>query len=133
MIDFSYYSRYINLIAIYNYRNISNDHDTWKAKTLTLSAELHLNSFVFLLGYGRQSFNDTETLKSNEGIVFGFGKYFSWHASIKGTAAKWNGYWQSDLQFAKGFSNNNFELGIRFETLQRYRELDLLVLYRIHY
>ena len=61
------------------------------------------------------------------------GKYFDWNAKILATAKKWNNYWQTDSQFIKGFKKNDFEFGMRFETLGKYRELDLLMLYRIHY
>lgn len=133
LIDFHYNDRYINLIFGYNKRTISKDNDTWDTEEFTIIPELQFDGFLFLVGYGRQSFNDIETLKSNEGLVFGLGKHFNWNATIIGTAKKWNNYWQTEFQFIKGFEKNDFEFGIRFETLDTYRELDLLVLYRIHY
>jgi hypothetical protein len=133
LIDFRYNARYINLILGYNKRNISKDNDNWNTEEFTIIPELEFDGFLFLLGYGRQSFNNIETLKSNKGVVFGLGKYFNWNATLIGTAKKWNGYWQTEFQFIKGFDKNDFEFGIRFETLDTYRELDLLVLYRIHY
>ncbi len=133
LIDFRYNARYINLILGYNKRNISKDNETWDTEEFTIIPELEFDSFLFLVGYGRQSFNNIETLKSNEGLVFGLGKYFKWNAAIIGTAKKWNNYWQTEFQFIKGFDKNDFEFGIRFETLDKYRELDLLVAYRIHY
>lgn len=133
LIDFHYNDRYINLILGYNKRNILKDNNRWDTEEFTIVPELQFDGFLFLVGYGRQSFNDIETLKSNEGLVFGFGKYFNSNATIIGTAKKWNGYWQTEFQFIKGFEKSDFEFGIRFETLDEYRELDLLVLYRIHY
>lgn len=133
LIDFRYNARYLNLIFSYNKRNISKDSGIWDIEEFTIIPELEFDGFLFLLGYGRQSFNDIETLKSNEGLVFGLGKHFNWNASLIGTAKKWNGYWQTEFQFIKGFDKNDFEFGIRVETLDKYRELDLLVLYRIHY
>lgn len=133
LIDFRYNARYINLILGYNKRNISKDNDPWDTEEFTIIPELQFDGFLFLVGYGRQSFNNIETLKSNEGLVFGLGKHFIWNATIIGTAKKWNNYWQTEFQFIKGFEKSDFEFGIRFETLDTYRELDLLVLYRIHY
>jgi hypothetical protein len=133
LIDFRYNARYINLILSYNRRNISKDNGNWDTEEFTIVPELQFDWFLFLAGYGRQSFNDIETLKSNEGLVLGLGKYFIWNATIIGTAKKWNDYWQTEFQFIKGFEKNDFEFGIRFETLDKYRELDLLILYRIHY
>jgi hypothetical protein len=133
LIDFHCNDRYINLIFGYDKKAISKDNDTWDAEELTIIPELQFDGFLFLVGYGRQSFNDIETLKSNEGLVLGLGKHFNWNATIIGTAKKWNSYWQTEFQFIKGFNKNDFEFGIRFETLDTYRELDLLVLYRIHY
>ncbi|MBX2967264.1 MAG: carboxypeptidase-like regulatory domain-containing protein [Cyclobacteriaceae bacterium] len=133
LIDFSYNARHINLTLGYNKRNISKNNDNWNTEEFTIIPELEFDGFLFLLGYGRQSINNIETLKSNEGIVFGLGKYFNWNATLIGTAKKWNGYWQTEFQFIKGFDKNDFEFGIRFETLDTYREMDLMVLYRIHY
>ena len=124
---------YINLIFGYNKRNISTGNETWGIDEFTIVPELQFDGFLFLIGYGRQSFNDIETLKSNEGLVLGLGKHVNWNATFIGTAKKWNDYWQTEYQFIKGFEKNYFALGIRFETLDKYRELDLLLLYRIHY
>ena len=133
LIDFRYNARYINLILGYNKRKISKDNDNWNTEEFTIVPELQFDGFLFLLGYGRQSFNDIETLKSNEGLIFGMGKYFDWNAKIISIAKKWNNYWQTEFQFIKGFKKNDFEFGMRFETLGNYREFDLLMLYRIHY
>ncbi len=133
LIDFRYNTRYLNLILGYSKRNISNDTNTWDTEEFAIIPELQYDDFLFLVGYGRQSFNNMESLKSNEGFVFGLGKYFNWNATVIGTAKKWNNYWQTEFQFIKRFDKNDFEFGIRFETLDNYRELDLLVLYRIHY
>lgn len=133
LVDFHYNARYINVILGYNKRNISKNSDTWDTEEFTIIPELQFDNFLFLAGYGRQSFNNIETLKSNEGFVLGLGKVFNWNAIIVGTTKKWKNYWQTEFQFIKGFEKNDFEFGIRFETLGTYRELDLLVLYRIHY
>lgn len=129
----SHLDRYVNVQLGYNRRRIHEDGDAWKNEELNIIPELVFDSFLFRLGYGRQSFNDIETLGTNEGIIFGMGKYFQPFFSVSCTAKKWNGYWQSEFQFTKGFRRNDFEFGVRFETLDEYRELDLLVLYRIHY
>jgi hypothetical protein len=133
LIDFRYNARYINLILTYNRRDISKDNDIFDTEEFTIVPELHFDEFLFLAGYGRQSFNYIETLKSNEGFVFGLGKYFNWNGTIIGTAKKWNGYWQTEVQFIQGFEKNDFEFGVKFETLDKYRELVLFILYRIHY
>lgn len=133
LVNTHYYGRYININLGYNKRQISKDLDIWDTEELTIVPELKFDYFLFLLGYGRQSFNDSETLKSNQGFIFGLGKNFKGNARIIGSVKKWNDYWQTEFQFNKGFDKNDIEFGIRFETLDKYRELDLLVLYRIHY
>jgi hypothetical protein len=139
LIRFQYIPQSLNLILGYNKRNISSDNDIWRSEDFTIVPELEFYSFRVLLGYGRQSFNNIETLKTNEGIVFGLGKYFQsnnilvQNAKLIGTAKKWNGYWQTEFQFNKSFDKNNFEFGLKFESIKNFRELDLLVMYRIHY
>ena len=133
LIGFRYYSRYINLVLSYNRMNNSKDNYPVNAEDFAIVPELQFGRFLFLVGYGRQSFNDIETLKRNEGIIFGLGRYLNWNAAITAVAKKWSNYWQTEFQFIKGFERNDFEFGIRFETLKNYRELDLLLLYRIHY
>lgn len=133
LIDFRYNARWINLILGYNRRNIYENSQTWDTEELTIVPELRLDEFLFLIGYGRQSLNDIETLKSNEGFIFGLGRYFKWNGLIIGTAKKWNNYWQAECKLMKGFEKNDFEFGVRFEMLDKYTELDLLLLYRIHY
>jgi hypothetical protein len=48
-----------------------------------------------------------------------------------GISVEVDSLWNSFL--IKGFDKNDFEFGIRFETLDKYRELDLMVAYKIHY
>ena len=109
LIDFRYNARYINLILSYNRRNISKGNDNWDTEEFTIAPDLQFDGLLFLAGYGRQSFNDIETLKSNEGLVFGLGKYFNWNAKMIGTAKKWNDYWQTEFQFIKGFEKLNYK------------------------
>lgn len=133
VINFQYYSRYINVIFNYNRRAISTPHDHWYTKEISVIPELQFDNFLFMIGYGRQSYNDLETLQSNAGIIFGLGKYFRWHAVLTGFIKKWQNYWQTEWQFMKAFESSDFEFGLRAETLNKYGELDLVVLYRIHY
>jgi hypothetical protein len=133
LINFRYNARYINLILGYNNRHIAKRNDIWDTQEFTITPELQLDFFLVRVGYGRQSFNNVETLKSNEGFVFGVGNYFKWNGAIIATAKKWNNYWQTEVQLKKGFEKSDAEVGIRFETLARYRELELLLLYRFHY
>lgn len=133
LVNFSYYARYINLLVGFNKRKISGDGDLWETQEFTIVPELQYDGFLFLVGYGRQSYNNVETLKSSDGLVFGLGKYFKRNISLIAIGKKWKDYWQTETQFLKGFKRNDFEFGIRFETLDQYKELDLLVLYRIHY
>lgn len=133
LINTRYYGRYINVNLGYNRRKISDGLGFFESNELTIAPELRYDSFIFLLGYGGQSFGDVETLKSNQGLIFGLGKDFKWNGRLVGIAKKWNHYWQSDFQFTKGFERNDFEFGIGLETLGRFKELDLLMVYRIHY
>jgi hypothetical protein len=133
LINTHYLGRHFNLELGYNRKQITRNADTWNTEDLNIIPEFVFESILFRLGYGRQSLNDIETLHTNQGLIFGFGKYFAWSASITGTAKKWNNYWQTEVQFTKWFRKNEFQFGARFETMDNYREFDLLLLYRIHY
>jgi hypothetical protein len=132
LINFHTGFRCLNLNLAYLKRHISREQNTWNTEEFTVVPELQFDSFIFQVGYGRQSYNDIETLSSNEGFVFGI-EYFLSYAGFTATAKKWSNYWQTEFRFTKGFKKSDFELAARFETLDNYRELDLVVSYAIHY
>jgi hypothetical protein len=133
LINTMYYGRYFNVEFDYAKRAIQKGNEHWNMQELNITSELILDDVLIRLGYGRQSFNDTETLKSNHGLIFGVGGRLKNYIQVVATAKKWNNYWQLETRFLKGFSGNNFEIGLCAETVKGYKEIQLLLIYRIHY
>jgi hypothetical protein len=132
LIQTSYYGRHINLCLGYNNREAVIDNNSWRVQEFNVISEFVYDGFIVRGGYGQQPLNDVENVNPNHAVIFGFGKYFP-QISLIATAKKWNGYWQTEFEFIKWFKSTDFEFGIKFETLDRYRELNLFVSYNIHY
>lgn len=116
----------------YNKRNIVDGGHQWKVEEVNITPVLNINRIAFCVGYGRQSFNNIETLKSNQGYIFGLGIGVP-NGTITGLAKKWNNYWQTEWQWRHYLVHNNFGFAVRFETLSDYREIDLTVFYHLYH
>jgi len=123
---------YFDLELGYNRRRISDDTQMWNTTELNIIPEFNWRHYLKVrLGYGRQSFNDIETLKSNQGFIFGLGSH-QHGFTLQATAKKWNTYWQTEIDLSKYFWNG-IEVGARFESVESYREVDLFLVYVFQY